>query len=122
MSENKVMVVDDDKEFIEELSETLSLSGYDVVAVEDSTTALDVASKTKPKVILLDLKMPQKNGFQVADEFRGFAELSHIPIIAMTAYFKEDYIPLMSICGIKKCLKKPFNPLDVISQIEETLK
>jgi DNA-binding response OmpR family regulator len=121
MENKKIMIVDDDKEFLDELKETLALSGYDLVAVNDADLVLDEAKKAKPAVILLDLKMPKKNGFQVADELRHFSELQQTPIIAMTAFFKEAYVPLMNICGIKKCLKKPFHPLDVITQIEEAL-
>lgn len=117
----KIMIVDDDKEFLEELRETLVLSGYDLVAVNDATMALDLANSARPDVILLDLKMPQKSGFQVADELRHLSDVSHVPIIAMSAYLKDDYASLLNICGIKKCLKKPFNPLDVIAQIEQVL-
>ena len=121
MNNRKVMIVDDDKEFLEELNETLGLSGYDVVSVNDSVAAIDTASRIKPDVILLDLKMPQKSGFQLADELRHLSELSRVPIIVMTGFFKDDYASLLNICGVRKCLKKPFNPLDVIAQIEEAL-
>lgn len=117
----KVMIVDDDKEFLEELKEMLELSGYDLVIVNDATCALDIACKKKPDIVLLDLKMPGKNGFQVADELRHSQELMHTPIIAMTGFFQDEYVPLINTLGIKKCLKKPFNPLDVIAQIEEAL-
>ena len=117
----KIMVVDDDNEFLEELRETLTLSGYDLIAVNDATLVLDLASSIKPDAILLDLKMPQMSGFQVADELRHLSEVSHIPVIAMSAFLKDEYAALLNICGIKKCLKKPFHPLDVIAQIEEVL-
>ncbi len=121
MNSRKVMIVDDDKEFLEELNETLGLSGYDVVSVNDSVAAIDTAFRIKPDVILLDLKMPQKSGFQLADELRHLSELSRVPIIVMTGFFKDEYASLLNICGVRKCLKKPFNPLDVIAQIEEAL-
>jgi DNA-binding response OmpR family regulator len=117
----KVMIVDDDKEFLEELNETLNLSGYDMVAVNDAGSDVDVAAQTKPDVIILDLKMPKKSGFQLADEIKHLQEIADIPIIAMTGFLKDDYTPLLNVCGIKKCLKKPFNPLDVIAHIEEAL-
>ncbi|MDD4938963.1 MAG: response regulator [Candidatus Omnitrophica bacterium] len=117
----KVMVIDDDKEFLQELRETLSLSGYELIAVNDASNAVEMVHATKPDVILLDLKMPQKSGFQIADELRHLSEVSNIPIIAMSAYLKDDYSPLLNICGIKECLRKPFNPLDVIAKIEEVL-
>ncbi len=119
---NRIMIVDDDKEFLEELEETLGLSGYDVVAVQDSTCALETMHQIKPDLILLDLKMPQKSGFQLADEVRHMSDLSQVPIIIMTAYLKDEYKSLMSLCGIHACLKKPFNPLDIIAQIESLLK
>lgn len=122
MGNKKVMIVDDDKEFLEELEETLTLSGYDMVAVNDASSALDIAAKTSPDIILIDLKMPKKTGFQLADELRHLSGLKHIPVIAMTGFFKEGYGPLLHICGIKRCLKKPFSPLDVIAEIEEALK
>lgn len=117
----RVMIIDDDKEFLEELNETLALSGYDMVAVNDALLALDVAKKTKPDVIVLDLKMPGKSGFQVADELKGFSELTNVPIIAMSAFFKDEFSMLMDVCGIKRCIKKPFHPLDIIAQIEKAL-
>jgi CheY-like chemotaxis protein len=118
----RIMIVDDNKEFLEELKETLELSGYEVVAVEEPEVVLDMANKLNPDLILLDLKMPNKSGFQIADELRRLPELSHTPIIAMTGFFKDDCGALLNICGINKCLKKPFSPLDVIAQIESAFK
>ncbi|MDO8663181.1 MAG: response regulator [Candidatus Omnitrophota bacterium] len=122
MAKNKkVLIVDDDKGFLEELEENLSLSGYDMVAVNDPVSFLPIALREKPDIVLLDLKMPGKSGFQLADEMSRLFELQNVPIIAMSAYFKDEYRMLMNVCGIKKCLKKPFNPLDVISEIEGAL-
>lgn len=122
MVKKRVMIVDDDKAFLDELKETLDLSGYDMVAVNDATLALDMVSKTAPDLLLVDLKMPQKTGFQLAHELKRLSGFGHIPVIAMTGYFKDEYDLLMNMSGIKKCLKKPFNPLDVIAEIEDALK
>ncbi len=122
MANKKVMIVDDDAEFLEELNETMSASGYEMIPVNDSTTVVDIASRVKPDLIILDLKMPGKSGFQLAEEIRRLPELEKIPIIAMSAFFKEEYAFLLSIFGIKKCLKKPFNPLDVITAVETAFK
>ena len=122
MANKKVMIVDDDAEFLEELNETMSASGYEMIPVNDSTTVVDIASRVKPDLIILDLKMPGKSGFQLAEEIRRLPELEKIPIIAMSAFFKEEYAFLLGIFGIKKCLKKPFNPLDVITAVETAFK
>jgi len=121
MFNQKVLIVDDDKKFLEDLEEILKFSGYDTIAAEDPYSVLAIASKEKPQAILLDLKMPGKSGFQLAHELKSTPDLQHIPIIAMTKFFKDGYKSLLDICGIKKCLKKPFNPLDVITEIEAVL-
>lgn len=119
MVNKKVMIVDDDREFLGELEDTLAQCGYDLIAVNDSVAALDTAARVRPDVILIDLKMPKKTGFQLADELRHLSGFSNIPIIAMTGFFKEGYGPLLNICGITRCLRKPFNALDVIAEIED---
>ena len=121
MPNRKVMIVDDDKKFLDDLEQMLAFSGYDIVVQQDPHSVLPIASKEKPQVILLDLKMPGKSGFQVAHELKSSPELQHIPIIAMTRSFKNDYKSLMDMCDIKRCLRKPFNPLDVIMEIEAVL-
>ncbi len=121
MVNRKVMIVDDDKEFLDELEETLALSGYDMVVAKDPFSALSIASQEKSQVILMDLKMPNKSGFQLAHEIRSFPGLQQVPIIAMTGFLRDGYESLMEMCGIKRCLKKPFNPLDVIAEIETVL-
>lgn len=121
MLNRKVMIVDGDKEFLDELEETLVFSGYDIIVQQDPYSVLPVASREKPHVILLGLKIPGKSGFQLAYELKSSPELQQIPIIAMSEFFKEGYKTLMDMCGIKSCLKKPFNPLDVITGIESAL-
>ena len=101
----KVLVIDDDKLLLRELKDTLSLNDYEVVAVSHPANATDVIEQVQPDVILLDLVMPDESGFQVACKINYFSGLAHIPIIAMTGYFKESYIPLMSGYGIKDYLK-----------------
>jgi len=123
MAEKKVLIVDDDKEFLEELGGILATSGYDVTSVGDSVAAVKAARTTKPDIILLDLRMSMMSGFEVADRLKNFPETATIPIIAMTGFYTlKEHAWLMNFCGIRRCIRKPFNPLDVIAEIENTLK
>lgn len=123
MDPKNIMVVDDDREFLEELKELLEKTGYRVIDVSDSAAALKIAREKRPDVILLDLRMRQTSGFEVADGLKRFAETCGIPVIAMTGFYTmKEHSWLMNFCGIKKCLRKPFNPLDVIAEIELALK
>lgn len=117
----KIIIVDDDKEFLEELGESLSSCGFDMVAFNDPLSALSGAAAIKPRVIVLDLKMPQMDGFQLADEIKHLADAGEIPIIAMSAYFKDEYTSLMHMCGITRCLKKPFKPEELIFELRSIL-
>lgn len=122
MAAKKVMIVDDDKDFLEEMQEALFANGYEAIAINDSTTVSNVAYREKPDIILLDLKMDKLNGFQIARRLKGLAATAHIPIIAMTGVFNsENNYSFMGTCGIKICLEKPLNPIDVIAKIEEVL-
>ena len=122
MAGRKVMIVDNDKDFLGQLEELLNLSGYEMVAVNDAVIAKDVALNTHPEVVILDIKMPGKNGFQVATELRHLTEMRDVPIIAMTGFYtREDCNQLIKDYGINMCLIKPFRPLDVIAKIEELL-
>ena len=122
MANKKVMIIDDDKEFLEELKETLKLNDYEIIAVEDPALALNMAVSKKPDVVLLDLKMPGKSGFMLADEFRDSRKIADIPIIAMSGCFKSKDSEFLNICGFRDYLEKPFRPADVIAKIEDALK
>lgn len=119
----KIMVVDDDRKFLDEISRVLTLSGYDTIVFSDGNSALEEAIKIKPDVILLDLKMEGTSGFKIADQLRRSPEAGQISIIATTGfYIEKEHHLLLKMCGIKKCLIKPINPLDVIMAVEAAVK
>ena len=123
MSAKRILVVDDDAEFLQELEETLRLSGYEVHAVNQSVKAVAAAVQLQPDIILLDLKMDGMSGFEVAKGLRNSPKTARIPIIAISAYFSETQdCTVMDFFQIRRFLQKPFNPLDVIANIESTLK
>ena len=118
----KIMIVDDDKIFLEELKAMLTSRGYQVKKFSDGDASLQMVTKIKPDVILLDLKMKRKSGFQVAEELKQLPEAANIPIIAMTGFYTEGQNPmLMKIFGMTTCLIKPFTPEQLINQIESVL-
>jgi len=118
----RIMLVDDNVELLEELENLLKLGGYDVIAICDGTQVFDVALKNKPDLILLDLKMSPKSGFQIADEIRNSLLLKDVPVIAMTGFFTEkQHFLMMKLCGIKTSILKPFRPLNLITKIEFAL-
>ena len=121
MIKKNVLIVDDNKGFLSELEEMLALSGYSSITVENSSETRKAVEAVDIDVILLDLQMPGKNGFELAYELHNLPRFRDVPIIAMTGFFGDNYRFLFKTCGITDCLRKPFAPLDVISSIENAL-
>ncbi|MCK5493437.1 MAG: response regulator [Candidatus Omnitrophica bacterium] len=122
MAGEKIMIVDDDIEFLSQLKEIIQLSGYYPIVTYDSSSVLSFARKMEPDLILLDLRMDNVDGYEVAACLQHFPETAKIPIIAMTGFYDaEKYNQHIKNCNMKACLEKPFNPLDVIGQIENIL-
>lgn len=114
----KILIIDDDEKFLEEISQLLKAGGYSVNVVSDANSAVKEACSIKPDVILLDLKMPI-SGFKIAIQLSCLAETKHIPIVAITGvYTEQEHRLVMSACGIQKWLIKPASPLEVIAAIE----
>jgi len=119
MAAKRVLIVDDDRDFLGELKDTLQLSGYVVDMVSEAGKVIDFVSHNRPDVILLDMKLGGMTGFELAKRLRCSPDTARIPVIAMSGYFNEDNdCTLFDFFQIKQCLQKPFNPLDIISQIE----
>ena len=118
----QIMIVDDDPELLEELKEGL-LFNYEVETLSNSADAFDMACALNPDLIILDIKMSPKTGFQLANEFRTSMETKFIPIIAITGFFVEkEHTLMMKLFGVKRIIIKPFNLNQLLDQIEVALK
>jgi DNA-binding response OmpR family regulator len=124
MENKKIMIVDNDKEFLEELNEILILHGFYTIKVRDGTGALNAAKTQRPDLILLNLKLDGMNGFQIADRLKRIQATAHIPIIGISGILFKiknslDYnFFLMDFCSM---FHKPFNPFELIDKIDEIL-
>lgn len=117
-----VLLVDDDAEFMAELQEALALSGYIPVPVTNGKEAVSVARRIKPDLILLDLKLGEANGLDVAARIRKIPATSRIPVIMMSGYFsREAGVRALRPSNINLYLTKPFNQRDVVCAIQRIL-
>jgi DNA-binding response OmpR family regulator len=81
----KVLIVDDDKDMLKGLGIRLRANGYGVVFAADGITAISVARKEEPDVIILDIGLPAGDGFTVMERLGALLPVAHIPIIVLTA-------------------------------------
>lgn len=121
MQNRKVAIIDKDDKFLSATEEILLMGGYDPVVVNDASLAVDTVIQKKPNVILMELILPRKNGFELIDGINRVFKTKKIPIIAMSAFFKDEFRWLFDLCGIRRWLKKPFQPLDVMWAIENEI-
>jgi CheY-like chemotaxis protein len=121
MQNNKIAVIGEDKKFIFEIEDILLMGGYAPILVMDPLSADDVVMQHKPDVVLMELQMKRGNGFELTATLNRVFEARRIPIIAMSEFLKDEFLGLMNLCGIRKLLRKPFQPLDIIWAIESEI-
>ena len=115
----KVLIADDNKQIVSILSEYCKKNNFTVSAVFDGETALKEIENNKFDIVLLDVMMPKKDGFDVCRETRKF---SNVPIIMITAR-GEDYEKIMGLeIGADDYIVKPFSPGEIIARINAILR
>jgi chemosensory pili system protein ChpA (sensor histidine kinase/response regulator) len=116
--ENRILVIDDDETFLQEVTDTLRSVGYSVDSVSNPLSALRFAQEIAPDVIVLDLNMKRMSGFEIAASLKRDVYTARIPIIAVSGYYTvKEHDFLASFCGIRRFFKKPFHPDELISEV-----
>ena len=90
MSEKtKILLVDDDKDFVEATKIVLESRPYEVICAYNGNEGIAKAREEKPDLIILDIIMPIKNGFNAAEELKNDPELKKIPVIMLTSFSEK---------------------------------
>ena len=119
MANEKILVVDDDKNICELLRLYLVKEGYNVTMVHDGGAALAEFDKLHPDLVLLDVMMPGMDGYKVCEKIR---EQSDVPIILVTAK-GDDYDRVMGLdIGADDYIVKPFNGDEVMARVRAVLR
>jgi len=104
----KVMVIDDDEDFTNLYKTTLRAAGFDAIAVNESPAAVEMAYLVKPDIFVIDLMMPDIDGFQLCRMIRADPVLKNTPIIIVTALTDNDSRMVAIGAGANDYLTKPF--------------
>lgn len=117
----KILVVDDDKLQIQLVERILTMEQYEVVAYSDSRQALKDVYDIKPDLILLDLIMPEIDGFEVCAKLKADEQTRHIPIIILTAHKSQETESKVFQLGAVDFITKPYNPEIVKARVRNQL-
>ncbi|HBH12991.1 MAG: OmpR family two-component response regulator [Clostridiales bacterium 38_11] len=115
----KILIADDNKQIVSVLNEYAKKEGFETVVASDGEEALKAFEKQKFDIILLDVMMPKKDGFEVCREIR---RTSNVPVIMITAR-GEDFERIMGLdIGADDYIVKPFSPGEVMARVRAILR
>ena len=119
----RVLVVDDEVGIRNVIAESLShrATPYDVMTAADGFEAGRLVATFRPDVVLLDLRMPGLDGFQVCRTIKGDSETASTVVIAMTGYHTQETEARIIECGAVRCLCKPIEPSVIATVIDAAL-
>src|SRR5215212_9729164 len=116
---NKVLIIDDDEELCDLVSEYLTVEGFETTAVHDGETGLKEALSGGYDLAILDVMMPRLNGFDV---LRNLREKSGLPVLMLTAR-GDDMERIVGLeIGADDYLPKPFNPRELVARLRAILR
>jgi two-component system alkaline phosphatase synthesis response regulator PhoP len=117
-----ILVVDDEEDLLDLIEYNLEKEGFDVLKAEDGEEGMQMAREHSPNLVLLDIMMPKMDGMEVVERMRADKNLTHIPIIFLTARGDEK----MEVEGLDKggddYITKPISTKKLISRIKAVLR
>jgi DNA-binding response OmpR family regulator len=118
----KILIVDDDEQVTVLLGKLLGMDGYQIATVNDSSKAHEIALSVNPDVFLLDLMMPDPDGFKICGILRADPHFLSTPIIIATALDDDDSRMAAFGAGAIDDIIKPFHSSELVQRIEKVLR
>jgi two-component system alkaline phosphatase synthesis response regulator PhoP len=117
-----ILVVDDDKDIVRLVRAYLEQAGFQVRAAYDGETALHILRREQPALVVLDLMLPDRDGWDITRLVRGDEALSQVPIIMLTARVEDTDKIIGLELGADDYITKPFNPREVVARVRSVLR
>lgn len=121
MARKKVLLIDDEPEVVETVKFLLGLKNFEVVDARDGVEGLTKAKEEKPDLILLDIMLPNINGYEVCANLKRDPETSDIPVLFMTARDDTDSVIRAHRAGANDYIVKPFSTTVLFNKINKHL-
>jgi DNA-binding response OmpR family regulator len=123
----RILIVDDDPDIVESVTMVLQKNNHEVLQAYGGVEGLEKAKKEKPDAIILDVMMPDKDGYEVCKELKGDAQYRDIPILLLTAVVSQipstTYTHRMGMeTEADDYVDKPVEPTELVRLVERLLK
>jgi CheY-like chemotaxis protein len=120
-SSPSLLIVDDYPDALDVWGVYLRAAGFRVLTASDGQSAFTEAIRAKPDVIVMDLELPGKSGFEVARELKARQDTRSIPLIAATGYSQVKQLDLARASGFDTVIVKPCDPQSLVAEIRRLL-
>lgn len=118
----KIVCIEDDPEMIDLVKLILTRKGYDVTGATNGPDGLDAVKQVKPDLVLLDLMMPDMDGWEVFQRMRSDEDTKDVPVIVVTAKAQSiDKVLGLHIAKVDDYITKPFGPSELLSSVLRVL-
>ncbi|MBI5029689.1 MAG: response regulator transcription factor [Chloroflexi bacterium] len=119
MNKQRILVVDDEPRYVRAIQVNLEARGFQVITAPDGQTAINLAARENPDLILLDIRMPQLDGYETCRRIRNF---SNVPVIMLTALSEpNDKVKGLDL-GADDYVTKPFNAEELVARVRAGLR
>jgi two-component system, OmpR family, alkaline phosphatase synthesis response regulator PhoP len=122
MLRKRILVVDDDKDIRKLVESILAKEGFITAGAESGADALKRAQSAKPDLIILDLQLPDKDGFEVCKALRAEATTQYVPIVFLTVQNLDSYKIAGLEMGADDYITKPFNQTELVARVKAVLR
>lgn len=118
----RVVCVEDEPEMIDLIRLILSRKGFEVIGANGGRMGLDVIREEKPDLILLDLMMPDMDGWEVYQQIKADEDIRDTPVIVVTAKAQSiDKVLGLHIAKVDDYISKPFSPQELLDSVDQVL-
>jgi DNA-binding response OmpR family regulator len=118
----KIIYIEDDLEMIDLVKMILNRRGYEIIGAHGGQRGLDLIESQNPDIILLDLMMPDVDGWEVYHQIKSNEKTQKIPVVIITAKAQPiDRVLGLQIAKVDDYISKPFRPQELINSIEKLL-
>lgn len=118
MTKKKILVVEDEESLLKLESILLTSKGYEVHGAADGRAALDAIEQVQPDLVLLDIMLPEIDGFEVCRRIKSNSKTKHIPVVMLTAKKSREDMARGEQVGADWYITKPFKSAMVIETIQ----
>ena len=117
----KILIVDDEQNIVISLEFLMRREGYEVLVANDGDAALEQIAAHVPDLVLLDIMLPKKNGFEVCQQIRATPQWQGIKVIMLTAKGRDTEVTKGMALGADAYMTKPFSTKDLVAQVKAML-